>query len=129
MSETQIDKQLGSIVDEANGKTLSTYGGWSGVTKSEILASGLEKAKYDDGAAPDAGKIVDFLKKTLTSKTISTVENELSGNIKNGLRVVAPKTGYSKIDPLRPLLDSEERDEETLNRLTEKAMRDYYNRR
>lgn len=129
MSETQIDKQLGSIVDEANGKTLSTYGGWSGVTKSEILASGLEKAKYDDGAAPDAGKIVDFLKKTLTSKTISTVENELSGNIKNGLQVVAPKTGYSKIDPLRPLLDSEERDEETLNRLTEKAMRDYYNRR
>ncbi|HNX76581.1 MAG TPA: hypothetical protein PLM07_19505 [Candidatus Rifleibacterium sp.] len=129
MSESQIDRKLGGIVDEANGKMLTTYGGWNGVAKSEMLAAGLEKAKYDDGAAPDAGKIVDFLKRTLTNKTISTVESELSGNIQNGLAVVAPKTGYSRIDPLKPLLDSEERDAETLNRLTEKAMRDYYNKR
>ncbi len=128
-TEKQIDGHLGGIVDEANAKTLSTFGGWNGVAKSEILASGLEKARYDDGAAPDLNKMVDFLKKTLSNKTISTVENELSGGIQNGLQVVAPKTGLSRIAPLSPLLDSEERDEETLNRLTEKAMRDYYNRR
>lgn len=127
-TEKQIDSQLGGIIDDANGKTLSTFGGWNGVTKAEILASGLEKARYDDGAAPDANKIVDFLKKTLTSKTISTVENELSGGIQNGLQVVAPKTGISKIDPFR-VLDLEERDQATLDRLTEKAMRDYYNNR
>lgn len=128
-TEKQIDGHLGGIVDEANAKTLSTFGGWNGVAKSEILASGLEKARYDDGAAPDLNKMVDFLKKTLSNKTISTVENELSVGIQNGLQVVAPKTGLSRIAPLSPLLDSEERDEETLNRLTEKAMRDYYNRR
>lgn len=127
MTEQQIDKQLSSIVDEANGKTLQTFGGWNGVAKSEILASGLEKAKYDDGAAPDLNKVVDFLKKTLTNKTISTVESELSGGIQNGLQVVAPKT--AKIIPVAIPFDSEERDEATLNRLTEKAMRDYYNRR
>ncbi|HMM58752.1 MAG TPA: hypothetical protein PKC25_01335, partial [Candidatus Rifleibacterium sp.] len=127
MTEQQIDKQLGGIVDEANGKMLQTFGGWNGVAKSEILASGLEKAKYDDGAAPDLNKIVDFLKKSLTNKTISTVESELSGGIQNGLQVVAPKT--AKIIPVAIPFDSEERDEATLNRLTEKAMRDYYNRR
>ncbi|HNW11047.1 MAG TPA: hypothetical protein PKI71_06750, partial [Candidatus Rifleibacterium sp.] len=84
-------------------------------------------AKYDDGAAPDLNKIVDFLKKSLTNKTISTVESELSGGIQNGLQVVAPKT--AKIIPVAIPFDSEERDEATLNRLTEKAMRDYYNRR
>ncbi|MDD3145659.1 MAG: hypothetical protein PHD82_00035 [Candidatus Riflebacteria bacterium] len=127
-TEKQIDSQLGGIIDDANSKTLNTFGGWNGVTKAEILASGLEKARYDDGAAPDANKIVDFLKKTLTSKTISTVESELSGGIQNGLQVVAPKTGITRIDPFR-VLDLEERDQETLDRLTEKAMRDYYNTR
>lgn len=129
-TEQQIDGQLGSIVDQANAKMHQTYGGsWATVTKSEILAAGLEKARYDDGAAPNLNKIVDFLKKGLTNKTISTVESEITGGIQTGIKVVAPKTGLPRIDPLAPILDSDERDQQTLDRLTEKAMRDYYNRR
>ncbi|NCB37845.1 MAG: hypothetical protein EOM80_03670 [Erysipelotrichia bacterium] len=128
-TEQQIDSQLNSVLEEANTKTFETYGSsWQTLAKSELLASGLEKAKYDDGAAPNLNKIVDFLKKTLTSKTISTVQSELSGGIQTGVKVVSPKTRIDRLDVLSPLLDSDERDEETLNRLTEKAMNDYYNR-
>jgi len=122
MTEQQIDTQLSSIVNEANGKMVETYGGWQNVAKSEILASGLERARYNDGAAPNLGKILDFLKNGLTSKTISTVQAEISG----GITGVVPKS-VIKADPLAPIFGSSEaRDDQALNRITDKAMRDYY---
>ncbi len=123
MTEQQIDAKLGSIVDEANAKMVTTYGGWQNVAKAEILAEGLARAKYEDGAAPNLGKILDFLKKGLTDRTISTVQKEISG----GITGVVPKS-IVKVDPLAPLFKPEARDEEALRRITDKAMRDYYQR-
>jgi hypothetical protein len=123
-TDQQIDSKLGSILDEANGKMYQTFGGnWQTVAKAEILASGLEKARYDDGAAPNMGKILEFLKKELSNRTISTVQSEL----KSGITTVVPKS-VMKIDPLAPVFKTEQRDEETLQRLTDKAMREYYDR-
>ena len=121
MTEQQIDKQLSAIVNEANGKMVQTYGGWQNVAKAEILAEGLARAKYDDGAAPNLSKILDFLKRGLTDRTISTVQQEITG----GITGVVPKS-VLKIDPLAPIFNSDERDEEAIRRITDKAMRDYY---
>ncbi|EKD81037.1 MAG: hypothetical protein ACD_39C02016G0002, partial [uncultured bacterium] len=81
----------------------------------------LARAKYEDGAAPNLGKILDFLKKGLTDRTISTVQNEISG----GITGVVPKS-VLKTDPLAPILRTDEREEQALQRITDKAMRDYY---
>ncbi|PKL50099.1 MAG: hypothetical protein CVV42_03675 [Candidatus Riflebacteria bacterium HGW-Riflebacteria-2] len=121
MTEQQIDARLSSIVDEANTKMVSTYGGWQNVAKAEILAEGLARAKYDDGAAPNLNKIIDFLKKGLSDKTLSTVQTQIS----SGITGVVPKA-IVKTDPLAPIFNTEERDEEALRRITDKAMRDYY---
>ncbi|HAE37600.1 MAG TPA: hypothetical protein DCG57_03040 [Candidatus Riflebacteria bacterium] len=121
LTEQQIDSQLGGIVDQANSKMVQTYGGWQNVAKAEILAEGLARAKYEDGAAPNLGKILDFLKKGLTDRTISTVQKEISG----GITGVVPKS-VLKADPLAPIFNTDERNEATLQRITDKAMRDYY---
>lgn len=124
LTDQQIDRQLSGIVDEANSKMYETFGGsWQTVAKAEILAAGLERARYDDGAAPDAGKILDFIKKELTNRTISTVQKEITG----GITGVVPKS-VVKADPLAPIFRPDQRDEETLQRLTDRAMRDYYER-
>ncbi|OGK11409.1 MAG: hypothetical protein A2W80_05795 [Candidatus Riflebacteria bacterium GWC2_50_8] len=121
LTEQQIDSQLSGIVNEANSKMVQTYGSWQNVAKAEILAEGLARAKYEDGAAPNLGKILDFLKKGLSDRTISTVQNEISG----GITGVVPKS-IIKSDPLAPIFKTDERDEATLQRITDKAMRDYY---
>lgn len=123
-TDQQIDNQMGQIVNDANGKMYETFGGsWQTVAKAEILASGLERARYDDGAAPNMGKILDFLRKELTNRTVSTVQGEIQG----GITGVVPKS-VIKADPLAPIFRPDQRDEETLQRLTDKAMRDYYER-
>lgn len=123
-TDQQIDKQLGGLVDEANSKMYQTFGGnLQTIAKAEILASGLERARYDDGAAPTAGKILDFLKKELTNRTISTVQSEIKGGIAG-----AVPNSVIKADPLAPIFKLQNRDEETLQRLTDKAMREYYDR-
>ena len=121
MTEQQIDAQLSGIVNEANTKMVSTYGGWQNVAKAEILAEGLARAKYEDGAAPNLNKILDFLKRGLSDKTVATVQSQIS----SGITGVVPKA-VVKTDPLAPIFNPEERDEEALRRITDKAMRDYY---
>lgn len=124
MTEQQIDENLHSIVNEANSKMTQTYGGWQSVAKAEILAEGLSRAKYQDGAAPNLNRILDFLKNGISDRTLKTVQKEISSGIKGAV----PDAVY-KTDPLAPILKADERDEETLQRLTEKAMRDYYQSR
>jgi len=100
---------------------LSTYGGWQNVAKAEILAEGLARAKYEDGAAPNLNKILDFLKRGLSDKTVATVQSQIS----SGITGVVPKS-IVKADPLAPIFNTDERNEEALRRITDKAMRDYY---
>lgn len=121
LTEQQIDKSLSGIVNEANSKMVQTYGSWQNVAKTEILAEGLSRAKYSDGAAPDINEILNFLKTGLSARTLSQVQKEISG----GITGVVPKS-VVKVDPLAPIFKPDERDEETLQRITDKAMRDYY---
>lgn len=122
-SEAQIDKNLSAIVKEANTKTYNQFGNsWENIAKAEILAAGLERAKYDDGAAPTIDKVVTFVKSTLSSKTVSTVQSEFSGGVKTAIDV----TGLSEVKPFYvPVLDSDKRNEETLKKVYRNVDRQY----
>ena len=86
MNDEQIDQQLGTIVADANKRMLSSYGSWQNATKAEILATGLERAKYDDGASPGMKKILEFLEAELSNKTINAFQLQL----REGVKAVIP---------------------------------------
>lgn len=84
MNDSQIEQYLPQIVSEANSDTVSTFGGsWQNVVKSEMLAAGLERARYSDGEAPSIHKILDFLRGELPNQTVSLFKKELSTQVKN----------------------------------------------
>jgi hypothetical protein len=86
MSDAQIEKGMKSIIEEANGKVLEKFGGsWASLTKAEILAAGLERAKYSEGDSPSFWKILDFLKTELPAKTISQVQNQFKSTVTNSV--------------------------------------------
>lgn len=121
LNDTQIDKQLGKIVNEANDRMLANYGGsWQTATKAEILASGLEKARYDDGASPGLKKMLGFLQSELSKKTVSVFQTELKSQVQKTIPEQFIQYGNEV-----PYLSNDER---AIQRASEKAVDDYYSR-
>lgn len=84
MNDKQIEQYLPEIVSEANADTVATFGGsWENVVKGEMLAAGLERARYNDGEAPDIHKILNFLRGELPNQTVSLFKKELGTQVKN----------------------------------------------
>ncbi len=111
MSDAQIEKGLKSIIDEANGQTLEKFGGsWASLTKAEILAAGLERAKYSEGDAPSFWKILDFLKAELPAKTISQVQNQFKSTVTSSV----PGSVYS-YDPIGQALGTRQNSDTYVN--------------
>lgn len=82
LTEVEIEPYLSDIIREANADTLDTFGNsWQNVVKSEILAAGLERARYSDGEAPDIQRIVGFLRGELPNQTVSVFRNQLSAQV------------------------------------------------
>lgn len=121
-NDAQIDKQLGQIVNEANDRMLQNYGGsWQSATKAEILAAGLEKARYDDGASPGIKKILGFLQSELSNKTVSVFQTQL----KNQVQKTIPDEFVTYGNRV-PLIGDDDR---AIQRASEQAVDDYYSRR
>lgn len=117
LTDTQIEHYLPQIIDEANVDTLNSFGGsWQNVTKSEILAAGLERAKYDDGEAPDISSILKFLRGQLPNQTVSVFKNQLNAQLNTQLNTVASKI----VSPVDFGLTA--RDERALNQLADKYL-------
>ncbi|MEW6711003.1 MAG: hypothetical protein AB1403_14345, partial [Candidatus Riflebacteria bacterium] len=120
--DAQIDNQLGSIVNEANKRMLDTYGGsWQSATKAEILAAGLERAKYDDGASPSFKKIIDFVRNELSSKTVSVFQTQLQQQVQK--TIPTEFVDYGK--GVEKLLGD---DEKAIERASEQAVNNYYSK-
>jgi len=121
--DAQIENQLSSIVNEANKKMLDIYGGsWQNATKAEILAAGLQRAKYDDGASPSFKKIIDFVRNELSSKIVSVFQSQLQEQVQDTIptEFVDYGKGVEKL-----LRDSEE----AIERASERAVNNYYSKK
>lgn len=123
LTDTQISAKLDSIVQEANTQTYQNFGSsWQNIAKSELLAAGLENAKYDNGAAPTMDKVFSFVKGTLSSKTVSTIQSEFSTGVKSAINV----TGISTVPGLlTPIADSEKRNENTIKKVYQNVDKQY----
>jgi hypothetical protein len=121
-SDAYIDKQMSGIVSAANERLTANYGSWQNIAKAEILAVGLEKARYDDGASPSVRKILEFVQSQLSAKTISIFQNQL----KQTVQTVVPDEAATVGTGVEKMLT---RDEEILEEASQKAIRDYYSRR
>ncbi len=115
LSEKQISSQLDNIVSEANSQTYQNFGSnWQNLAKSELLAAGLERAKYDEGAAPTLDKMFNFVKGTLTNKTVSTIQSGFSTGVKSAIDV----TGLAEAPGIfTPYVDSDKRNEEVIKKV------------
>lgn len=121
LTDRQIDSRLDAIVKEANTQTYQNFGSsWQNIAKSELLAAGLENARYDNGAAPTLDKIFSFVKGTLTSRTVSSIQSEFSSGVKSAINV----TGITSAPGIfTPYVDSEKRNEETIKKVYTKIDR------
>jgi hypothetical protein len=122
LHDSQIDKQLGTIVNDANQRMLNSFGGsWQSATKAEILAAGLEKAKYDDGAAPSFKKMLDFLRSEVSNKAVSAFQLELKKTVATNV----PDSFVSYGNGVERLVIDDER---AIDRASEKLIKDYYSK-
>lgn len=120
-STSEIDKQLGKIVDEANSRMLQNFGGsWQSATKAEILATGLERARYDDGASPNLKKMLDFMRKELSSKTVSVFQSQLKEQVQ--------KTIPDEMPIGIPMPKLPRNDDRAIEEASERALNNYYQR-
>jgi hypothetical protein len=121
LTDNQIDDYMPSIVENANNRLTANYGSWMNITKAEILASGLEKAKYDDGASPSASKIIKFLQSQLSARTVKVFQGEL----KRTVQTVVPEVAQVAGNGIGNLLDE---DKEAIDNAAQRRINDYYNR-
>ncbi|MBF0407666.1 MAG: hypothetical protein HQM10_09950 [Candidatus Riflebacteria bacterium] len=79
-----INSSLDAIIAEADSSMMRVYGGsMLNVVRSEILAAGLERAKYSNGEPPDL--------KTMVSSSKTLVENALLSQFQTELKAQAKK--------------------------------------
>ncbi|GAB4276928.1 MAG: hypothetical protein Kow0029_19270 [Candidatus Rifleibacteriota bacterium] len=122
-NDNQIDQRLGDIVNEANKRMLANFGGsWAAATKAEVLAVGLEKAKYDDGASPSLKKMLSFLRGEVSNKAISIFQEQLKDTVQKSI-----PTGFVTYgNNIERLLGD---DEAAIERASSRAVNNYYQNR
>ncbi len=79
MTRVEIANQMPAITAEANTRMIGAFGSsWENVVKSEMLAAGLERARFSDGAPPDVKKLVETINATVQAGTVSQFQAELN---------------------------------------------------
>lgn len=122
ISDQVIDKQLGGIVKDADARMLSSFGGsWQNVAKAEILAAGLEKARYDDGASPGFKKMLGFLQGEISNKAISVFQ----GQLKNQVQRTVPSSFVTYGNQIERILAN---DQAAIDAASRRAVDNYYSR-
>jgi hypothetical protein len=117
MTETQIEGSLPEIIKEGNSLMSQNFGdNLQNIVKSEILAEGLARAKYDAGKSPDLNSIFNFIKTDLPAKTITAFQRRL----KSGVAANLP----SEITE-NHLFNDPDRDERLIDQKVEQFLNDY----
>ena len=81
-TDVEIDRMIIGIRQEASKATLAAFGGSTqNIVKSELLAQGLARAKYDDGEAPELSDISGFVGENLQGSVLGSWNRNLRGQM------------------------------------------------
>ncbi|MGM0598569.1 MAG: hypothetical protein ACQETH_02015 [Candidatus Rifleibacteriota bacterium] len=130
-TNAQINSRMPQIVSEADRSMVGTFGGsWQSAARSEMLAAGLSRAKYNNGEPPDFETIFDTFESTAQAKIVAEFQKELNNRAKEyALNPLKQKLTGGKSDSFTQKYVNEILDrtfKETVEKTTREKVNDAY---